>query len=92
MTIPGIATTIGIMFIMRMGGILGADMDQLLLLQQPANMELSQVLDTYILQTGIRYGKFEYATAINLVRSVISLGMVTITNHLTNKYAEIGLW
>ena len=91
-TIPGIATTIGIMFIMRMGGILGADMDQLLLLQQPANMELSQVLDTYILRTGIQYGKFEYATAISLVRSVISLGFVAITNHLTNKYAEVGLW
>ena len=92
MTIPGIATTIGIMFIMRMGGILGADMDQLLLLQQPANMQLSQVLDTYILQTGIRYGKFEYATAIGLVRSVISLGFVAITNHLSSKYADVALW
>ena len=91
-TLPGISTTIGIMFIMRMGGILGADMDQLLLLQQPANMELSQVLDTYILRTGIQYGKFEYATAISLVRSVISLGFVAMTNHLTNKYAEVGLW
>ena len=88
-TIPGIATTIGILFIMRMGGILGADMDQLLLLQQPANMQLSQVLDTYILQTGIRYGKFEYATAIGLVRSVISLGLVTLTNHLSSKYADM---
>ncbi len=75
-----------------MGGVLSADMDQLLLLQQPPNMELSQVLDTYILQTGIKYGKFEYATAISLIRSVISLGLVVITNHLTNKYAEVGLW
>lgn len=91
-TIPGISTTIGIMFIMRMGGILGADMDQLLLLQQPANMQLSQVLDTYILQTGLRYGKFEYATAISLIRSIISLGFVVITNHLTTKYTEVGLF
>lgn len=91
-TLPGIATTIGIMFIMRMGGILSADMDQLLLLQQPANLQISQVLDTYVLQTGIKYGKFEYATAIGLVKSVLSLALVSLTNFLTQRYAEVGLW
>lgn len=91
-TLPGIAMTVGIMFIMAVGGILNAGYDQILLLQQPANMEISQVLDTYIIQTGIRYGKFEYATAIGLFKSVFSLILVVGTNYLTNKYAEVGLW
>ena len=60
--------------------------------QQPANNQISQVLDTYIIQTGIRYGKFEYATAIGLFKSVFSLIMVAGTNYLTQKYAEVGLW
>lgn len=91
-TIPSIMPTIGIMFIMAVGGILNAGYDQILLLQQPANTELSQILDTYIIQTGIRYGKFEYATAIGLFKSAFSLLLVTLTNYLTKKYAEIGLW
>lgn len=91
-TLPGIATTIGIMFIMAIGGILNAGYDQILLLQQPANTEISQILDTYVIQTGIRYGKFEYATAIGVFKSVFSLLLVTMTNYLTKKYAEIGLW
>lgn len=91
-TIPGISMTIGIMFIMAVGGILNAGYDQILLLQQPANLELSQVLDTYVIQTGIRYGKFEYATAIGVFKSVFSLLLVMLTNHLTKKYAEVGLW
>lgn len=91
-TIPGIAVTIGIMFIMAVGGILNAGYDQILLLQQPANMQISQVLDTYIIQTGIRYGKFEYATAIGLFKSVFSLLLVVGTNYLTRKFAEISLW
>lgn len=91
-TLPGIATTIGIMFIMAIGGILNAGYDQILLLQQPANTEISQILDTYVIQTGIRYGKFEYATAIGVFKSVFSLLLVTTTNYLTKKYAEIGLW
>lgn len=91
-TLPGISTTIGIMFIMAVGGILNAGYDQILLLQQPANMQISQVLDTYVLQTGLRYGKFEYATAIGLFKSVFSLVVVVITNYLSQKFTEVGLW
>lgn len=91
-TLPGISTTIGIMFIMAIGGILNAGYDQILLLQQPANTQISQILDTYVIQTGIKYGKFEYATAIGVFKSVFSLLLVTTTNHLTKKYAEVGLW
>lgn len=46
-TIPEISVTIGIMFIMAVGGMLNAGYDQILLLQQPANNQISQVLDTY---------------------------------------------
>ena len=91
-TIPSIMQTIGIMFIMAVGGLLNAGYDQILLLQQPANMTISEVLDTYIIQTGIKYGKFEYATAIGLFKSVFSLIMVVTTNSLAQKYAEVGLW
>lgn len=91
-TLPGISMTIGIMFIMAVGGILNAGYDQILLLQQPANTQISQVLDTYVLQTGIKYGKFEYATAIGLFKSVFSLLLVSITNWLSQKYADVGLW
>ena len=91
-TLPGIMQTIGIMFIMNVGNLLNAGYDQILLLQQPANNEISQVLDTYVIETGIRYGKFEYATAIGLFKSVFSLGMVVGTNYLARKYAEVGLW
>ncbi|MGI6174066.1 MAG: ABC transporter permease [Christensenellales bacterium] len=91
-TIPSIMQTIGIMFIMAVGGLLNAGYDQILLLQQPANLELSQVLDTYVLQTGIKYGKFEYATAIGLFKSAFSLVLVVSTNYLAQKFGEVGLW
>ena len=83
---------IGIMFIMAVGGLLNAGYDQILLLQQPANTQISQVLDTYVLQTGIKYGKFEYATAIGLFKSLFSLVMVVVTNYLAQRFGEVGLW
>ncbi|MDR1108173.1 MAG: ABC transporter permease subunit [Spirochaetaceae bacterium] len=91
-TLPGIKTTIGIMLIFAIGGILNAGFDQILLLQQPANMLISEILDTFTLRTGLNYGKFEYATAIGLFKSGFSFLLVVVTNYTAKKFFEVGIW
>jgi putative aldouronate transport system permease protein len=91
-TLPGIKTTIGIMFIFAIGGILNAGFDQILLLQQPANMLISEILDTFTLKTGLNYGKFEYASAIGLFKSVFSFALVLITNWTAKRFFEVGIF
>ena len=91
-TLPSIKMTIGIMLIFAVGGILNAGFDQILLLQQPANMQISEILDTFSLRTGLLQGRFEYATAIGLFRSVFGLVLIVITNHVAKRYFEVGIW
>lgn len=91
-TLPCIRETIGIMFIFAVGGILSAGFDQILLLQQPANNLISEILDTYVLKTGLNYGRFEYATAIGLFKSLFSLVMMVGANSLTKKFMDVGIW
>jgi putative aldouronate transport system permease protein len=91
-TLPGIKTTIGIMLIFAIGGILNAGFDQILLLQQPANMLISEILDTFTLKTGLNYGKFEYASAIGLFKSVFSFALVLITNWTAKRFFEVGIF
>lgn len=91
-TLPGIKGTIGIMFIFAVGGILNAGFDQILLLQQPANNQISEILDTFTLKTGLNYGRFEYATAIGLFKSVFAFMLMASTNYLSKKYMEVGFW
>ncbi|MDR2178035.1 MAG: ABC transporter permease subunit [Treponema sp.] len=91
-TLPGLKTTIGIMFIFAVGGILNAGFDQILLLQQPANMLISEILDTFTLKTGLNYGRFEYASAIGLFKSAFSFGLVLITNWAAKKFFEVGIF
>jgi putative aldouronate transport system permease protein len=91
-TLPGIKTTIGIMFIFAIGGILNAGFDQILLLQQPANMLISEILDTFTLKTGLNYGKFEYASAIGLFKSAFSFALVLITNWTAKRFFEVGIF
>ncbi len=91
-TLPSIKGTIGIMFIFAVGGILNANFDQVLLLQQPANNQISEILDTFVLKTGLAYGRFEYATAIGLFKSVFAFGLMALTNTISKKFTDVGIW
>ena len=91
-TLPGILPTAGIMFILASGGLLNANMDQVLLLQQPSNIDLSQILDTYVLKVGIREGRFGFATAVGLFRSVIAVMLVYTTNYISKRITDISVW
>lgn len=91
-TLPGIKPTVGIMFLLSLGGLFGANMEQILLLQTPATFDVSEVIDTYVLKRGLNMNQFDYATAVGLFRSVISLVLVVCTNYLSKKLTEISLW
>lgn len=91
-TLPGIRPTIGILFIMGLGGILNAGFEQILLMQTPPVMDIAEILDTYVLQRGLKMSQFGYATAIGLFSSVISLILVVIVNYISRKYTEVSLW
>lgn len=87
-----IKPTIGLMFIMAIGGILNAGFDQILLLQQPGNREISQILDTYVLNTGIKYGRFSYATAVGVFKSIFALILMVTTNYVSKKTMDVAMF
>lgn len=91
-TLPSIKGTIGIMFIFAVGGILNAGFDQVLLLQQPANTQISEILDTFVLKTGLNYGRFEYATAIGLFKSAFAFALMALTNSVSKRFMEVSIW
>lgn len=91
-TLTGIKGTVGIMFLLSVGGLFGSNMEQILLLQTPATFDVSEVIDTYVLKRGLNMNQFDYATAVGLFRSVISLVLVVCTNYLSKKFTEISLW
>ncbi len=91
-TIPGIVPVIGITFLLNMGGMFGANMEQLLLLQTPSTFDVSEVIDTYVLKRGINMNQFDYATAVGLFRSVISLALVIVVNKVSARLTQISLF
>ncbi|MGX4598086.1 ABC transporter permease [Faecalimicrobium sp. JNUCC 81] len=91
-TIPGISSTIIILFILSLGGILAAGFDQVYLLQTPGNANLAETIDTYIVRTGLLGGQFGYATAIGLMQGVVGLILTIIVNKISSKKFGTSLW
>jgi putative aldouronate transport system permease protein len=91
-TLPGIKGTVGILLIYAVGGLLNAGFDQILLLQQPSNILMSEILDTFTLRTGLNQGKFEYASAVGLFKAAFGFVLVLVTNHIAKKNFEVGIF
>ncbi len=93
-TLPSIMPTITIMLILAISGILGSNFDQHLLLSNATNITVARTIDTYVYQIGIGTGRFSYATAVNLWRSVISFFLLIGADRLSRKvsHGERGLF
>ena len=91
-TLPGIVPTAAILLLLSMGSIMYAGYEQIILLKTPGNSLLSQILDTQILEQGIRQGRYGYATVAGLFQGTIGLILVTISNYVAKKSSGISLW
>lgn len=91
-TLPSIRGTIGLLFIMGVGGLLSSGFEQIYLLRTPGNMSVADTLDTFVVRVGLMGGQFGYATAIGLIQGVVGLILVIVCNKLSKKVTEVGLW
>lgn len=91
-TLPAILPTIIIMLILAVPGVLGADFETVLLLQQPLTMNVSDVISTYVYRRGLQDQKFDYATAVGLMFSMVSMVIIYASNDLARKKGDISLW
>ena len=91
-TLPGIMPTISIVLILSIPSLITVGMDQIYPMMNAANMSVSDVLDTYVLRSGLQQGYFGMATAVGLLSSVIALVLVLLTNAISRKINGEGLW
>lgn len=91
-TIPGILPTIGIILLMNISSLVAAGFDQIYLFQTPGTLDVSEVLDTYVVKTGIEQGFFSYATAIGFFQSLVALLLMVTANTISKKVSDVSLW
>lgn len=91
-TLPGLMPTITILFILKMGNILNVGFEKILLLYSPTTYEVADVISTYVYRIGILDANFSYSTAIGLFNSVVNIIFLLLTNALSKKMNNSGLF
>ena len=82
--LPAILPTISIMLIMRFGSIMSVGYEKVFLMQKGTNIDVSEVISTYVYKQGIANGRQSFGTAIGLLNSVINTSMVILVNKLAS--------
>ena len=91
-TLPAIRSTIVLMLILRMGSMLDTGHDHLILMANSLNRSASQTLDVFVYQQGLQQGQFSYASAVGLMKSVVSIILVVSSNKIAHALGESGLY
>ena len=91
-TLPGIASTIIVLLILRMGSIMSVGFEKIILLYNPLTYETADVIASYVYRKGLLNADYSYSTAIGLMNSVINFLFLVVSNWLSRRYTESSLW
>ncbi|WP_336886762.1 ABC transporter permease [Paenibacillus xylanexedens] len=96
-TLPGLKSASIVVLILTIGsilggGLVGSNFEQSMLLGNPLNNEKSQIIQTYAFSVGLAQGRFSFATAIDLMQSVISVFLIFTSNFLAKRFSGTGLF
>lgn len=91
-TMPAIAPTIIIMFILKIGGLMNMGYEKTILLYNPSTYETADIISSYIYRIGLLEQDWSYSTAIGLFNSVINFALLIFANKISRRCSETSLW
>lgn len=91
-TLPGLAPTIILMLIIRIGNIMEAGFSQILVMYNPTVYEVADIIGTYVYRVSLGKLDFSTGTAVGLFNSIIALILVVTSNSLAKKSTGKSIW
>ncbi|WNQ08970.1 ABC transporter permease subunit [Paenibacillus aurantius] len=84
-TLPSLLPAITVLFLLRIGHVLDANVEQVLILLNPLVRDVGEVIDTYVYRVGLLGAQFSLTTAIGIFKSLVGLILVVGLNALSRK-------
>ena len=92
-TIPCIMPTIVVMLILRIGSLINANFEKIYLFQNSANLEVSEVIQTWVYKRGMVKYDYSMGTTAGLFNGIVALILVVMANRLSKRYSDsAGIW
>ncbi|MFD0961030.1 ABC transporter permease [Paenibacillus chungangensis] len=87
-SLPGMLPIIVLMATLSIGSILNAGFEQVFNLYGPAVYESGDIIDTFVYRTGLEEARYGLATAVGLLKSVVSLLLISVSYFLAYRFAN----
>lgn len=84
-TIPNLLPTASVLLVMNAGWILTSNLEQFFIFNNTTNWSKMEVLDMYIYKFGLSMLDFPYATAMTIVKTIVSIAMLLVVNAITKR-------
>lgn len=91
-TLPGISFTIVFMLILKIGNLLSADFEQILVMYNPMVYSVADVIPTYIYRVGMGQMDFTLGTTVGLFNSITSFILIFSANLASKKLVGRSIW
>ncbi len=91
-TLPSIVPVIALMLTLRMGSILEAGTEQILIMYNASVYQTADVIGTLVYREGLGNAQYGFATAVGMFNSVVSFILIVGTNAFSSKVFKRGLW
>lgn len=91
-TLPSISTVVVIMLIFRIGGLLDAGFEQIMLTYSTSTYKVADIIDTYVYRAGLQDLDYSYSVAVSLFKSVVAAILLLGTNFISVKITGDGIW
>ncbi|RAW09375.1 MULTISPECIES: sugar ABC transporter permease [Paenibacillus] len=87
-TLPGLRTTIVLLAVLSLGNVLNAGFDQIFNMYNPLLYSTGDIIDTWVYREGLLNMQYGLATAVGLLKSVVSFVLIIISYLLASKFAN----
>lgn len=91
-TLPGISSTIVILFILRIGRVMSVGYEKIILLYNANTYETADVISSFVYRMGLLDFDFSYSAAVGLLNSLINFTLLVVANTISRKVNETSLW
>ena len=87
-TLPGIRTTVILLMVLNLSGILDAGFEQILNFYNPSVYATGDIIDTFVYRMGLQQAQYSLATAVSIFKSAIGLVLIVISRRIAYVVAD----
>lgn len=91
-TFPGMAPTLVIMIILRIGNMLSVGYERIILLYNSNTYETADVLSSFVFRIGLQGGNHALGGAADMFNALIGFALVVGANFISRQISETSLW